>query len=152
MSMRSRAVVVVLSAAALLVAGVAVLIAWNAAPAVPTISDVEARATTTPYVVKLHARWCPICMATKDEWAALQEAYAGKVRLVVFDFTTNATTDATREEARRLGLENAFTEYAGETGTVLVIDGASKAVLHALHGHRDIAEYRSAIDAALRGE
>jgi hypothetical protein len=42
-----------------------------------------------------------------------------------------------------------FDEHSGETGTVLVVDGSSKKVRDVLHGRRDPAEYRTAIDAAL---
>jgi hypothetical protein len=127
----------------------AVLIMTNPAPDVPAIPSGEAGSTSEPWVVKLHARWCPVCMVTKDEWADLQEAYSGQVRLVVFDFTSAETTEVSRSEARRLGLDAVFEEYVGETGTVLVLDGATKAVEHVLHGNRGGAEYRAAIDAAL---
>jgi hypothetical protein len=88
-------------------------------------------------------------MVTKDAWTSLEHAYAGRVRLVVFDFTTTASTEASRVEARRLGLETVFDEYVGETGTVLVLDGASKTVRDALHGRRNPREYEAAIDKAL---
>jgi len=136
---------------ALISASAGVMLLMNPAPAVPAISAGEI-ASTTPYVIKLHARWCPICMVTKDEWASLQAAYAGKVRFVVFDFTSSATTDASRAEAARLGLDAVFEEYSGATGSVLVLDGTSREVRHTVHGHRDLAEYRAAIDAALGGK
>ena len=122
------------------------LMVLNPAPEVPESGDVVG---TLPYVVKLHARWCPICMTTRDAWATVQNAYVGRVRFVVFDFTSASTTEASRAQARRLGLDAVFDEYEGETGTVLVLDGESRAVRHALHGRRDAAEYRAAIDATL---
>jgi thiol-disulfide isomerase/thioredoxin len=128
----------------------AVLILANRAPDVPPISADEI-ASTKPYVVKLHARWCPICMVTKDAWASVQEAYVGEVRFVVFDFTNAATTEASRAQAARLGLGVLFEQYSGETGSVLVLDGKSREVLHDLHGHRDQVEYRAAIGATLAG-
>jgi hypothetical protein len=134
-------------AAAGLVAGlVTFLIVANPAPVVPASSDVAAAA---PYVVKLHARWCAICMVTKNAWAQIEEAYTGKVRFVVFDFTSETTTATGRVQAARLGLETVFDEYRGETGTVLVLDGTTREVRHSLHGHREAAEYRTAIDAVL---
>ena len=137
-----------LSTVVLLAAAAAVLIALNPAPKVPAISAGDV-VSSQPYVIKLHARWCLICMTTKGAWAAVQEAYAGRVRFVVFDFTSDATTEASRVEAVRLGLGTVFEEYRPETGTVLVIDGVSKEVRHALHGHRQAADYRAAIDATL---
>ncbi len=129
----------------------AILVIENPAPEVPLITASEASATTRPYVIKLHARWCPVCMTTKDAWADVQEAYGSRVNLVVFDFTTTATTEASRVRARTLGLEDVFERHSGETGTVLVLDGASKTVREALHGSHNLAEYRAAIDAALNG-
>jgi thiol-disulfide isomerase/thioredoxin len=145
---RKHWVLALLSAVGLLAAAAAILIALNPAPTVPAISASDA-ASRQPYVIKLHARWCVICMTTKGDWAAVQEAYAGKVRFVVFDFTSDATTEASRIEAGRLGLGTVFEEYGGETGTVLVLDGVSKEVRHSLHGHRQAADYRAAIDTTL---
>ncbi len=79
----------------------------------------------------------------------VQQAYAGRVRFAVFDFTTEATTARSRVDAVRLGLGAVFDDYAGETGTVLVLDGATKNVREAIHGVRAAADYRTAIDAAL---
>jgi thiol-disulfide isomerase/thioredoxin len=117
----------------------------NPAPVVPAA---EAR-TDRPVVVKFHARWCVLCMATKGVWEELQTAYAGRVDLVVFDFTNEETTEAARAEARRLGLEQVFDDYFGTTGSVFVLDGRSKDVRAELHGDRNFADYRTAIDAAL---
>jgi thiol-disulfide isomerase/thioredoxin len=128
------------------VALVGVLLAWNAPPAVPALSTAG---PAQPYVVKFHARWCSTCMATKDEWAAVQNAYTGRVKFVVFDFTTDATTEAGRAQARQLGLDAVFEENVGSPGAVLVLDGASKEVKHSLGGVLDESEYRAAIDATL---
>jgi hypothetical protein len=133
-----------------LAAVVALLVATNPAPQVPAFGS-DARVDRQPYVVKLHARWCPVCMVTKDVWTDVQLAYGGRVRFVVFDFTTDGTTEAARQAAGRLGLQTLFDEYAGETGTVLVLDGVTKEVRHALHGERDFAIYRTAIDGVLAG-
>jgi len=135
--------------ACVLVATGTALIVTNAAPVVPASSD--AVGATLPYVVKLHANWCPICMTTKGAWASMQNAYTGRVRFVVFDFSNDATTNASRAQAQRLGLGDVFDEYAGETGTVLIVDAASRKVRDSLHGHRSPEEYGAAIDAALKG-
>jgi hypothetical protein len=90
-------------------------------------------------------------MVTKGVWSQIEAAYAMRANLVVFDFTNQATTDASRAEAGRLGLEKVFDENAGWTGTILVLDGRTKDVTASIHGSRDFAEYRAAIDAALRG-
>jgi thiol-disulfide isomerase/thioredoxin len=134
---------------AVLVASGYVMYLGNPAPAVPTISALEAAQTGKPYVVKLHAQWCAVCMVTKGMWTQIEETYAGRVNLVVLDFTNEANTDGSRVEATRLGLDEFFNEYAGATGTIVVLDGRTKQVTASINGSRDFAEYRAAIDAAL---
>jgi thiol-disulfide isomerase/thioredoxin len=121
----------------------------NPPPAVAAVSAVQAERADRPYVVKLHAQWCPVCMVTKRIWSQVEDAYSQRVNLVVLDFTNQATTDASRGEARRLGLEPFFDEYAGTTGVIAVLDGRTHEVRAAIKGSRDFAEYRAAIDSAL---
>jgi thiol-disulfide isomerase/thioredoxin len=134
---------------AALVATGAVLYARNDTPSVPPIATAAAAAAGAPWVVKLHAQWCPVCMLTKGMWSEIERTYAGRVRLAVFDFTDEDTTAATRAEAERLGL-GAFLEEAGfATGTIVVLDGRTKEIVAWINGSRDFAEYRSAIDSAI---
>ena len=135
--------------AALIAVG-AVLYVRNPPPAVPAISSLEIVEAGKPYVVKLHAQWCPICMFTKDRWSEIEATYSGRVRLVVFDFTDQATTDASRAEAKRLGLGKFFDDVVGETGTIAVLDGRTKNMTASIHGNRGFDEYRIAIDSNLR--
>lgn len=51
-------------------------------------------------------------MLTKGMWSEIEKNYDSRVRLAVFDFTDEATTEATRAEAQRLGL-GAVLEEAG---------------------------------------
>lgn len=144
---------VVLSTAVIVVALAAVgtfLYLGNATPTMPPISTAEAAAAGRPWVVKLHAQWCPVCMLTKGVWSAIEQAYAGQVRFAVFDFTTDATTEASRAEAERLDLTAFFEEAAFATGPIIVLDGRTKEILAWINGSRDFAEYRAAIDAALQ--
>lgn len=144
-----RSVAVALAVVLALVGAGAVLYQRNATPTVPPIATADAAAPGAPWVVKLHAQWCPVCMLTKGIWSAIEREYSGRVRLAVFDFTDEATTAATRADAERLGL-GAVLEQAGfATGTILVLDGRTKEITARLHGSRDFAEYRAAIDAAL---
>jgi thiol-disulfide isomerase/thioredoxin len=144
----------ILLAVALLVLGLvavaSVMYVRNATPTVATISPVEAANPSRPYVVKLHAQWCPICMMTKTVWSQIATAYSGRANLVVFDFTNQASTDMSRAEAKRLGLEKFFDENAGSTGTIAVLDGRTKQETASIHGIRSVDEYRAAIDASLR--
>ena len=77
----------------------------KATPTVAAISAAEAASPSKPYVVKVHAQWCSICMETKAVWRQVEETYAQRVNLVVFDLTNETTTDASRAEAKRLGLD-----------------------------------------------
>jgi thiol-disulfide isomerase/thioredoxin len=124
------------------------LYATNPPPVVARIAD-DANGSGKPYVVKLHAQWCPKCMLTKDVWSQIEGAYADRVNLLVLDFTDQANTDASRAEARRLGLEHFFDEFSGATGIVVVLDGRTREVTAEIGGSRDFSEYRAAIDAAL---
>ncbi len=129
---------------------VAILYATNTAPAVPTASG--AADPAKPYVVKLHAQWCPYCLVTKDEWTQIQQTYAGRVNLVVLDFTNDAAWERSRAEAERLNLGAFFDDYAGATGMVVVLDGETKRVSAELDGNRPFDDYRAAIDAALASD
>lgn len=121
----------------------------NATPTVATISAADAAATDRPWVVKLHAQWCPVCMSTKRVWSEIEATYAGRVRLVVFDFTSEATTAASRAEAQRLGLTEFFDESGFVTGPIVVLDSSTREIRAWINGSRDFDEYRAAIDAAL---
>jgi thiol-disulfide isomerase/thioredoxin len=132
-----------------LAAVVAVLYVTNAPPATPPISLAEAANPTKPYVIKLHAQWCPVCMLTKDEWAEIEEAYAGRVNLVVFDSTNDAAVERSKAEAERLGLGEFLRGYSGATGMVVVLDGRTKNVTAELAGIHPFDGYRAAIDAVL---
>ena len=136
---------------AMLIAVGAMLYVNNAAPAVPPVSPADAAKTGKPYVVKLHAQWCPVCMITKDVWSQIEKAYAQRVNLVVLDFTTDAHVEASRAEAARLGLTKFFDEYGGATGSIVVLEGRTKEVTASINGSRDFGDYRAAIDAALAG-
>jgi thiol-disulfide isomerase/thioredoxin len=132
-----------------LVGTVAVLYVLNAPPAVPALSAAGLAGSPKPYVVKLHAQWCPYCMFTKDEWAQIERTYGSRVNMVVLDFTTEAATARSRAEAERLNLGRFFDEYAGATGGVVVLDGRTLEVEAEVFGNRPFEDYRAAIDAAL---
>jgi hypothetical protein len=82
-------------------------------------------------------------------WAQVESTYAGRVSLLVFDFTNEATTAASRVEAKRVGLEQFFDAHAGWTGAVVVLDGRTKEEKAAIQGSREFADYQEPIDAAL---
>jgi thiol-disulfide isomerase/thioredoxin len=143
-----RPLVITLAIVALLLGAGAVLYARNDAPVVPAIALADAAAPGAPWVIKLHAQWCPVCMLTKGMWSEIEQRYAGRVRLAVFDFTDEATTAATRMQAERLGLAAVLEEVGFVTGPVVVLDGRSKNIVAWLDS-RDFTDYRDAIDSAI---
>ena len=147
--MIKKTLLVVTLLGVVLVAFGLIMYVTNMAPTVPAISAAEAANPDKPYVVKLHAQWCPICMVTKGVWSQIEETYSTRANLVVLDFTNQANTDASRAEAKRLGLETVLDEYFGATGTIVVLDGRTKEVTASITGSRDFVEYRAAIDATL---
>src|SRR5262245_37282241 len=112
--MKKKTLILSLSLAAFLFVLGYVLYARNRAPDVPVISIATAGAGK-PFVVKLHAQWCPVCMMTKGVWSQIEKSYSGRVNLLVLDFTNEANTEASRTEASRLGLAKFFDEYAYAT-------------------------------------
>jgi thiol-disulfide isomerase/thioredoxin len=137
-------VVVLLTVA--LAGTIAVLYATNVAP---SVAPVAAAASDKPFVVKLHAQWCPYCLLQKDEWSRIETSYAGRVNFLVLDFTNERATERSRREAERLNLGSFFDEYSGATGLVVVLDGRTKEVLAEVGGNQPFDEYRAAIDNAL---
>jgi hypothetical protein len=144
-----KPLVIALAIAASLLAVAAVLYTRNATPVVPQVAAHEAAAPGAPWVVKLHAQWCPVCMWTKGVWSDIEHTYASRVRLVVLDFTNDATTAASRAEAERLGLGDFFEEAGFATGPIAVLDGRDRHVVAWVNGSRDFADYRAAIESAL---
>ena len=124
-----------------------VLYQTNGAPDAKALSAAEVATSSKPFVIKMHAKWCHKCLLQKGVWSEVEEAYAGRVHLVVMDFTDDDSTKATEREARRLGLGSFFDEYAGATGFVVVLNG--KREVAAEVGGREFETYRAAIDAAL---
>lgn len=123
-----------------------VLYQSNAAPAARALSTADLL-SDKPIVVKMHAKWCHKCLMQKGVWSEVEEAYAGRVHMLVMDFTDDESTRATEREARRLGLGAFFDEYAGASGFVVVMN--RKREVTAEVGGRDFEAYRAAIDAAL---
>lgn len=125
--------------------------ALNPPPKVPTLAlnDTSAK---RPWVVKVHAQWCPVCLFTKGTWSKIESTYGNRVNLVVFDVTSKATTEASRAEAKRLGLEAVFETHSREVGSIHVLDAASKEVRDSIYGRSKFSDCTEAIDEALAGK
>jgi hypothetical protein len=132
-----------------LVAVAGILYLTNSAPAVPPVAASEVAAPSKPYVIKLHARWCPVCMQTKNEWSDIAREYGDRVNLFVFDSTNETTIATSQRQAAALGLDRVLEEYHGASGAVLVINPATRQVETSVAGNHSFESYRAAIDAAL---
>ena len=141
---------IVLMIGAVLLAGVGgLLYAINSAPMVAKISPDDPAVQARPYVIKMHAQWCSVCMMTKGVWTQIEEKYRGRVNFVVMDFTNQAAWAASEAEAKRLGLEKIFAEFGGASGLICILDAGTKALRKDIGGSRNLADYSEAIDAAL---
>lgn len=148
--MRRLLTVVIRSLLLFFVAGYALLFLFNSAPQPATSSAPStAGGMKTPFVVKIHARWCPICMASKPAWMKLQKSYGKRARFVVFDVTSGSSKETSRTEAVRLGLEEFFGSYHGRPGSVFIVDGASKEVLASMDGLHGYSAYSAALEEVL---
>ena len=141
--MLKKILISILSIGVVLAVAGLVMFATNPAP---KIQPIAASDPAKPYVVKLHARWCLVCALTKSVWSEIEKTYSASANLVVFDFTSSATTEASRIEAKRIGLDAFFEEHAGWTGAIAVLDGRTKKVIRVIEGRREFAEYRAAIE------
>jgi thiol-disulfide isomerase/thioredoxin len=143
-----KLLVSVTSLCTVLTALLAIAYLTNGTPVVPRIAAAEAVESGRPLVVKLHAQWCHVCRIGKGAWSQIEQTYAGRVNLLVLDFTNDATTEASRAEAKRLGLDAFFDEFVGVSGPVAVLDGRTKEVTALISG-RDFDQYQAAIDEQL---
>ena len=135
-------------ATVVLAAAVAVLYITNTTSPLAAISTVEAETSTKPYVIKIHAQWCPVCRATKGAWEEIVDAYQDRAHMLVLDFTNEETSAAAVAEAQRLKLDSVINEYYGATGLVVVVDGRTRQMTD-VGGFVNASAYAQAIDAVL---
>jgi Thioredoxin len=133
---------------AVLLALGAVGYALNPPPKAPTIA-LDDTSAKRPWVIKFHAQWCPVCLFTKGTWSKIESTYGSRVNLVVFDLANKATTEASRAEAKRLGLESVFEAHSHAVGSIHVLDAESKEVRDSIYGRSQFSDCAEAIDEAL---
>jgi thiol-disulfide isomerase/thioredoxin len=105
-----------------------------------------------PFVVKIHADWCGTCTRLEPTLDALEKEVGDGARIVVLDVTDKQTLAGATAEADRLGIREFFETYKSKTGTVGVLDGASREPVRVMKGELDVAEYQRALaKAAARG-
>ncbi len=98
-----------------------------------------------PWVVKIHADWCPTCVRLMPTWERIE---AERARLVVFDVTDERTSLAAARQAEKLGLTEFFGAFGKRTGTIAVLDPDSARPVKVLKGETDLRAYEQAITAA----
>lgn len=107
--------------------------------------------SSKPFVVKIHADWCGTCTKLNPTMAELRERQGDKIRYVQLDVTDKEALARSTSEADRLGIREFFDEYKSKTGTVGVLNGASREPVTVLKGELDVAEYESALTKASAG-
>ncbi len=119
------------------------------APAEPVDAGDDA---SKPFVVKIHADWCGTCTRLNSTMAQLDAESGERVRIVVLDVTDRQRVAASMAEAERLGITDFFAAYKSKTGTVGVLDGATREPVAVMKGETDVAAYQEAVDEASAGK
>jgi thiol-disulfide isomerase/thioredoxin len=128
---------------------VALLALCAAAVAAGAETEVPADADKSrPFVVKVHADWCGTCTKLNPTWEEMQVKIGDDARFVIFDLTDKQAVLHSRAEAERLGLTPFLTRHKRSTGTIAVLDGASREPVIVLRGDTDVAKYEEAVARA----
>ncbi len=102
--------------------------------------------------VLFYADWCSSCKELEPKLNKVKRDFEGKPILFTrFDLTDEFTNDQAAQYAALLGLENYYTENAGKTGYMLLIDSQSKKVLGRINKQDSPAEMKAALTKALSG-
>ena len=131
-------------------------LAWNGPATVlaqssqATCTDADMNAAKI-IAVKFHADWCGYCKAMGPVFEELQARYDQAPALyVTFDQTREFDRRQSRYLAAALGLERVWTEYAGKTGFILLIDAQSHQVIEKLTHERSLKEMGARLFAAAK--
>ncbi len=102
--------------------------------------------------VLFYADWCSSCKELEPKLNKVKRDFEGKPILFTrFDLTDEFTNDQAARYAALLGLESYYTENAGKTGYILLIDSQSKKVLGRINKQDSPAEIKAALTKALSG-
>jgi thiol-disulfide isomerase/thioredoxin len=101
-----------------------------------------------PFVLVVYADWCPYCQNLKPVLALMNERYRGRIRYVVFDVTSEASTAKSREQARSLGLEKFFDQNYVTTSLVVIRSSSGREVFRTVHDY-DFHHYENALEQQL---
>ena len=127
------------------------ILAGGLVAAAASAGEVSADADASkPFIVKIHADWCGTCTRLNGTWEALEKSVGSEARLVVLDVTDKEALARSRAEADRLGLRSFFDAYKSQTGTVAVLDGATREPVSVMKGELDAGRYEAAVARAQR--
>ena len=102
--------------------------------------------------VLFYADWCSSCKELEPKLTKVKPDFEGKAILFTrFDLTDEFTNDQAARYAALLGLENYYTENAGKTGYMLLIDSHSKKVLGRINKQDSPEAMKAALTKALSG-
>jgi thiol-disulfide isomerase/thioredoxin len=102
--------------------------------------------------VLFYADWCSSCKELEPKLNKVKRDFEGKPILFTrFDLTDEFTNDQAARYAALLGLENYYTENAGKTGYMLLIDSQSKKVLGRINKQDSSEAMKAALTKALSG-
>src|SRR5713226_3585374 len=100
--------------------------------------------------VLFYADWCSSCKELEPKLNKVKRDFEGKPILFTrFDLTDEFTNDQAARYAALLGLESYYTENAGKTGYMLLIDSHSKKVLGRINKQDSPADMKAALTKAL---
>jgi thiol-disulfide isomerase/thioredoxin len=103
--------------------------------------------------VLFYADWCSSCKELEPKLNKVKRDFEGKPILFTrFDLTDEFTNDQAARYAALLGLENYYTENAGKTGYMLLIDSQSKKVLGRINKQDSSEAMKAALTSALAGK
>ncbi len=163
--MARRAITRGIIAAAIIIAGAAAVqsVAWaqpESRPAQPTAppgsgaqpgqapTEAEPARAPTLIALKLHADWCAKCKAMMPAVMETEKKAADKSVLFVKLDQTDKDSHQAEYLLAALGMGNLWTEHAGKTGYILLMDPESERVVGRVNSDMDAAAMGKAIDDA----
>jgi thiol-disulfide isomerase/thioredoxin len=102
-----------------------------------------------PVFVQIYHQDCPTCKAFKSTLPSLQQQYRDSVHFVVFDISTQSTTQSAAAKAEQLGLGNFFSTHRSQGGAIAIFNPGTGEVLTQYRRNLNKADYVEALDSAI---
>lgn len=116
----------------------------------PDQAPKEAKPARAPTLIalKFYADWCPLCKAMMPAVMETEKKAADKSVLFVKLDQTDKDSHQAEYLLAALGMGNLWTEHAGKTGYILLMDPESERVVGRVNSDMDAAAMGKAIDDA----